>query len=499
MRTRNTLLRQAFSMDSRDIGGRVISGASFQFLGIALRTLITIGSTAILARLLVPADFGYVAMATVVTEFAAMFTNFGFNNLLIQRRLINRLQIDTVFWASVGLGVALAGIVFLVSFFTGFLFADPLVGELLRVLCIAFVLSGFPTVPGVVLARLMRFRTEFWIQSTTMLVRTLVAIAFAYSGFGMWSLVAGAVVGAFLQAILGFVAVPYSPRWRFHRTFLSRTWRTSSSYFGGGLLYYANMNVDLLLIGRQLGATPLGYYQNARALTEEIRARIAMPLQHVLFPAFAAIQGNREQMQQMVLRGGRMLAAVVVPMGVGTSAVAHELVPVLYGPKWLAMIPVMSMFGLSAALRASTAIAGPILYSHNRVGLALKYNVVSSLMMAVGIWFTLPYGINTVAMTVAAVSLYNLLPFRAALGVIGLHNHHVGQILARPFLASAVLWAFVTLLRPFSVGWVENAGALLVFHITLGGFVYFFTLHFLSRQYLADFKDIIGRFIPHFR
>ena len=277
MTERSTLLRKAFTMDSRDMGARVVSGASFQFLGIALRTIVTIGSTAILARLLIPADFGYVAMATVVTEFAALFANFGFNNLLIQRRQINRLQIDTVFWASAGLGAALAGIVFVASFFAGWLFADPRVGELLRVLCITFLLSGLPTVPGVVLARLMRFRNEFWIQTTTVAVRTLTAIGCAYSGLGMWSLVFGALAGATLQAVLGFMAVPYMPRLRFHAAFLSHTWRTNSSYFGGGLLFYVNMNVDLPMIGRQLGAGPLGYYQNARALTDDIRARIAMP------------------------------------------------------------------------------------------------------------------------------------------------------------------------------------------------------------------------------
>lgn len=491
MTARSTLLRKAFVMDSRNMGGRVVSGASFQFLGIGLRTTITLGSTAILARLLAPADFGYVAMATVVTEFAALFANFGFNNLLIQRRMINRLQIDTVFWASAGLGAALAGIVFVASFFAGWLFTDPRVGELLRVLCITFLLSGLPTVPGVVLARLMHFRTEFWIQMISVALRTLVAIGFAYAGFGMWSLVAGAVGGAVLQSVLGFVAVPYLPRLRFHSTFLSSTWRTSSSYFGGGLLYYANMNLDLLLIGRQLGAAQLGYYQNARSLTDEIRSRIAMPLQRVLFPAFSAMQNERERLQQMVLRSSRMLAAVVIPLGVGVSAVAQELVPVLYGPKWLAMVPVISMFGLSAALKASTAIATPLFNSHDRVSLSLKYNIVSTTMMVFGIWLALPYGIETVSMAVVGISLYSLLPFRAAFGLIGLKNRHIAQVLGPPFLASLVFWIFVAFIRPHSTNWVSNIGILLMLHIMLGAAIYLIALFFFSKHLLNDFKDFM--------
>ena len=112
MRHAKNLVRSAFVLNSDDLGRRVVSGAGYKFLGIALRTAITIGSTAILARLLSPADFGYIAMATVITEFAGLFGAFGFTNVLIQRRVISRLQLDTVFWATLAVGIVLAGVVF---------------------------------------------------------------------------------------------------------------------------------------------------------------------------------------------------------------------------------------------------------------------------------------------------------------------------------------------------------------------------------------------------
>ncbi len=487
------LLRRALVLNPEGVGSRVVSGAGFQFLGIALRTIITIGSTAILARLLVPADFGYVAMATVVTEFAALFANFGFNNLLIQRRRMNRLQVDTVFWASLGLGAVLGGVVFVASFFAGWLFADERVGDLLRVLSLTFVLSGLPTIPGVVLARLMRFRVEFWIQMTTVVVRTSVAIGFAYAGFGMWSLVAGALAGACAQAVLGFLAVPYLPRWRFNSSFLTQTWRTSGSYFGGGLLFYVNMNIDLLLIGRQLGAASLGYYQNSRALTDEIRARIAVPLQHVLFPAFSAVQDSRDRMRDMVLRSGRMLAALVIPIGIGIASMSHELVPVLYGAQWLEMIPVMSMFGVSAALKASTAISTPLFNANDRVGLGFRYNIISTGLMVFGIVLAIPHGLEMVAMTIAAISLYTLLPFRAALAIIGMGVRDIAKILLAPFSSSFAFFILIMLLRPYSSAMIESKLLLLLFHAGVAASIYLCCLHLLSREYLRDFQDLLLR------
>ena len=376
-RTRHRLVRSAFVLDPSNLGHRVVTGASFTFLGIALRTLITLGSMAILARLLTPADFGYVAMAAVITELAALFGGFGFGNILIQKKTINRLHLDTVFWASAGIGLLVGGAIFLMSFMAGWLFRDSLTGDLLKVMCLSFVFGGLTCVHEAILTRLMRFHTEFWIQISVMAVRSLVAIAFALLGFGVWSLVVGGVVGSIFAVVFYMLAVPYLPRLRFHGGLLKSTWKTSGSYFGNGLLYYINMNVDIFLIGRTLGATSLGYYQNARSLTDEVRGRIAMPLQRVLFPAFSALQADLGRLQTSVIRAGRLLAAIIFPIGIGLSAVANELVPVLYGEQWLEMIPILSFLGISAAVRGSTAIASPLFNSRNQVPLALKFNSIT--------------------------------------------------------------------------------------------------------------------------
>lgn len=216
MSRHRTLVQRSFTLRTHALGQRVASGAGFQFLGVGLRTVLTIGSTAILARLLTPADFGYIAMATVVTELAALFGAFGFTNVLIQRRTITRLQLDTVFWATLAISGTLAVAVFTLSFAAGWLFADPMVAPLLRVLCLSFVFNGLTAVPWVVLSRLMRFRTEFWINIGTVAIRIAAAIACAWAGMGVWALVVGGLVGSAASAVLNFANVRYLPRWRFH-------------------------------------------------------------------------------------------------------------------------------------------------------------------------------------------------------------------------------------------------------------------------------------------
>ena len=480
-------------LDPTGLGGRVVRGAGYQILTMLMRTVITIGSTAVLARLLLPRDFGYIAMASVVTELAGLFSSFGLVNLLVQRRRMSRLQVDTVFWAMLALGCAMAATVFGLSFIALRFFDEPVVGELLRLMCLMFVLGALPTVANVVLLRLMLFRTDFAIQVTASVARTGVAILFAYLGYGVWSLVYGALAGAAMQTVLGFVAVPYLPRWRFDGRFLRATWRTSGSYFGGGLLFYANMNMDLMLIGRYLGATSLGYYQNARSLTDEIRARIAMPLQNVLFPAFSSIQDDPVRLRALILRSARLIASVVIPVGSLVAATAEDLVPVLYGDKWLPMIPVLAALGIGISIKASTAVTGPVLNSLNRVGLAFRYNLVGTLITFGGIALVLRDGIEAVAVVVAVTSLYWLVAFYVALREAGITMRGPIVILGPPFLAAIISGLAVIELRQLALELLDFAISRLVFKLGAGMVTYIFTLLVFSPSTLQDLRQLVSK------
>ncbi|MEO8417797.1 MAG: lipopolysaccharide biosynthesis protein [Methylophilaceae bacterium] len=492
---KQSAVRSALVLHGRDLGDRVVRGAKFTILGIALRTLITLGSVSVLARLLSPADFGYMTMATVVTDLAALFGNFGFASVLIQKRVITRLQMDTVFWSSATLGLGLMLVVLMLSYFATWFFSEPTAGQLMRIMCIVFAIDGLIVVHGALISRLMHFHVDFWIQIISIALRATVAIIFAWQGFGVWSLVIGSLAGAVLRLLLSVAIIPYWPRLRFNLSYLRSTWKTNSSYFAGGLLFYANTNVDLLLIGRMVGATALGYYQNSRSLTDEVRYRIAVPLQRVLFPAFASLQENTRWLQVSVLRSGRLLAAIVFPVGIGIAAIANELVPILYGEKWLAMIPVLKLLGVSTALKGSTAIATPLFNAANRVGLSLRYNIIGSIIVVLSVVAASPWGIEAVAGAITLSALYSLLNYRVGLGLIGLGWSSVWSMLAPPMLASASMWVVIEVARALLTGHLAG-GVGLVSYIALGAIVYPVALVLISPIILGDFKVVLAKIRP---
>lgn len=470
MKRKRTLLRRSFYRRDLAVGRQVMHGAAYQFVSIGLRTLITIGSTAVLARLLTPADFGYVAMATVVTELAGLLGALGLSNVLVQRATINRLQLDTVFWASIGIGSLLSVLVLLLSYPASSFFADARVGEILRVLGLNFVLGSVSVVPIAVLSRMMRFSADFWIQNTTVVLRTLAAIAAAAAGWGAWSLVVGALAGSVVSAVLYFMAVPFLPRLRFSRRVLTQSWRTSGGYLGNSSLYYLNTNLDLMLVGRALGAASLGYYQSARSLTDEIRGRIAMPVQNILFPAFSALQSDRPRFRSLVMRAALLMSALVVPIGFSVSANAEALVRALYGPKWLAMVPVMQLFGLSASVRAATAIAAPLFAANDRVGLSFRYNLVGTMITAAAVLISTRWGVEGVSLAVALSTCYAFVGMYAAFRLIQLGVRDMLQALLPPYAAASTMWVATKLVfdQAWTQTWTRDLGALLQLFIQVG-------------------------------
>lgn len=488
-------MRRALVLHGDNLSQRVVHGASFTLLGIVLRTLITLGSVAILARLLSPADFGYMTMAVVVTELAALFGNFGFASVLIQKRVITRLQMDTVFWSSALLGLLLTTTVFGLSYLAVWLFGEALPGQLMRIMCLTFVIDGLAVVHGALISRLMHFQADFWIQILSVAFRTATAIVFAWQGFGVWSLAIGALAGSILRVLLSVLVIPYWPRLKFNVRYLRSTWKTNSSYFASGLLFYIHMSADLLLIGRALGATPLGYYQNARSLTDEVRSRISFPLQRILFPAFSSLQENTAWLQTSVLRSSRLLAAIVFPVGIGIAAIADDLVPILYGEKWLAMIPLLKLLGINTALRGSTAISTPLFNAQNKVSLALRFHMADATIVLVSVWIASAWGIEAVAGAVTVCGLFSLLTYRAGLGLIGLGWRAVWAVLSPPVLASLGMWIAVEAASAFATShW--TTGARLASHILLGMLVYPLALALIAPIFLADIKSVFDKFRP---
>jgi PST family polysaccharide transporter len=487
------LVRSSFFSKGKNIGARTAQGAGFTFAGVATRFLISMGSTAALARLLTPADFGEIAMAMIITELANLFANVGLQSILVQKKRLFRIQLDTIFWAGLGLGLCLMAAVVTISFFAGDFFHDDKIGVILRISSFTFVLEELRVVQSSIMFRLMMFKLDFYLQAIGLVLRSVFAIGLAMMGLGVFSMVLGPLLGLMVIVVVTWVVIPYRPRFRFSRTFVARHAKIGANYLGGGFLFYCVTNFDLMVIGRLLGATQLGYYQTARSLTDELRARITTPLQRVLFPAYAQIQNDQARFQKAVLRSTGLISLIIVPLGVGMAAIAPEMVGFLLGDRWLAVVPVLSIIAIAGTLRATFSIGGPIFNSINRTDASLRLNTVNAIIFFGAILAGSPWGAQGVAYGSLASAMAFSLVAVGAFRLIGLSWRDMVLALVPTYLAGAIMFAVVLMARqccfaPGQYSMVIQMPALII----VGAIAYLASVALLSKSLLLDAFAIVS-------
>lgn len=415
----DSLVRRSFRTNRNDLGSRVIKGVAWQFALSGSRVLITIVSTAILARLLTPNDYGLVAMTTLIVEIAGLFANLGFGAILIQKKRLTRLDLDTAFWASLCIGLTLSIFIAAAAYPASWFFEQPKIVGLLWLSALSFVVQQLLVVPYAIISRLLMFRTEVFLQFGQLLARTVFAIALAWSGAEYWSLVLAPLFAAFVTAVAAMIVTGYRPRLRINFRFIKTNWKASGSYLGSGTLHYLLSNFDFLVVGRRFGPEQLGYYQTAYSLPDELRNRISGPLQRVLFPAYSLLQQDLPAFRSAVARSQKMLSTIVLPMGAGLALIADHLVPVLYGENWLPVVPLLQVLAVGGSLRAMFSLVASIYYATGRPELAFKVNIVSAPFVLTSIAIGSYWGTIGVAWAMVLVLLPSLVSAHIAMGLIG--------------------------------------------------------------------------------
>ncbi len=488
-------LRASFFPGSVDLKARVARGASVAFMGVALRMVLTIGSTAALARLLTPADFGVIALASIVTEFAGLIANFGLTAILIQKKRLARIDCDTVFWFSLAFGLALTSIVVLASPLFASALGDSRAAPLIAGLSLLFVLEQLTVVPHSISMRLMLFGIDLRVQLLTLGVRALVAIALAYMGWGAFSLVLGGLVGKSVGLAYNFFEVPFVPRWRFHGSIIWRNLRVGGSYFANGIVGYVISNVDYFVIGRRFGATDLGYYQAAYSLADEIRNRLAGPLHRVLFPAYSLVQSEPERFRRGVEKSLGLLSAVVWPIGLGMWAAAESIVRVLYGEQWLSAVPLLRVLAVAGSIRAVVSLTASIFFGLSRPDLALKINLLSLPFITLAVLLGSRWGTYGVAFAMLAGQAFGLVYAIVALRLVQIGPLTLFAITGRPLVPALVMASVVMLADHLLTSAGFSPVARLVLTAALGAAVYCVALATIARSTAMEILQVANALV----
>lgn len=315
-------------------------------------------STIVLARLLIPADFGLIALATTMMAAIGVLAEFGFETALIQRQDATRSHYDTAWTLGLLRGLFATVIIALASEPIARFFDDPRLRDVVLVLALTPLLQGFYNIGTVDFRKDLALHKEFVFRIVPRIAGVVVTIVFAFAWRNYWALVYGTLAGAGLRLVLGYVMHRYRPR------ITVSAWRDIMGFskwmLATGIASFANEKLSTLIIAKFLDTTSVGIFSLAVQISDLASAELIAPIKQALFPAYATIAHDIVLLRKAFLDAYGLLVLVALPIAIGIGLTADLFVPILLGPKWIDAVPLIQILAVSGGLRSLITHVRPL-------------------------------------------------------------------------------------------------------------------------------------------
>jgi PST family polysaccharide transporter len=384
-----------------DLARRTVLGGALILGSQGVRLLIEAARIIILARLLSPADYGLVAMVTVVTGFIGIFLDLGLNMLTVTREKITHAQVSTLFWINVGVGAGLAVVTAAMAPLFSWFYDEPRLVAITLALAPTFLLLGLTVQHQGLLRRQMRFGTVSAIAILSATGGLTVAILMVYWGAGYWALVGMTIATVATNLVAVWIACEWRPARPVRGVGAREMIRFGTHVTGTNVVNYLSRRLDHVLVGWWWGAAPLGLYTKADSLVETPTNRVLLPIGAVTVPSLSRLADEPERYRDAYLRTLEKLALGLMPGSVFLIGCANWLIPFALGPRWADAAPI---FGTLAALAFVRPIDGSdwwLFVSQNRAREGFRCSLVRVVITGIAAAIGLPWGTLGVATAVA--------------------------------------------------------------------------------------------------
>ncbi len=393
-----------------NMGGRVRVALGWKGSAQVAVTMIQVITGIVLARLLLPSDFGILAASMTVIALARIFQDFGLGQALVQREDIKPIHLVSVFWGTLLMGLMILGAITVAAPYAGAFFNEPRLPRFLKVIALSFVITPMGVVPGAVLQRRLDFKLPFIARIIGAAAYAAVGVSMAVGGYGYWSL-----AGAQLAVVVGETSAicaltryvpPLVPSLRGLRDLLG----FATGVAGVGILNYIAQQADYVVVGRCLGSKALGLYGKSFNTVHQPMSMISASVFPVLFPAFSRLQGDPERARSAFGRAITGISMITFPALALLAVSAPELIPIVLGKQWQGAVILMQILSIAGMLRTVVNPGAALARGFGRVYSQMwrngVYAAVLTLAALVGtLWGTVGVAWGAVTATVVVFCL----------------------------------------------------------------------------------------------
>lgn len=412
----------------------VLASAAARFAILGLQLV----STAVLARLLSPGDYGLAALVMAVTGFAAILVDAGVASSVIQREDLTSTYLSTAIWFSTLISAGVTIVVIVAGIPLSIAFGQPqLVG--LTALGSLSILLTFDAVPIAVLKRAMAFGLMARITTISTVVGVVATVAMAWFGGGAYSLVVGPVVQRVISMVMSWSRMQWRPGFEFDKGDMRHMWRFGRGLTGYFVITYWSSVLDRFVIGKTVNLAALGQYNRASNLVNLPMQQTTGILTSVFYPAFARLQGDLPRQREAWRRLVYVAWAAGLPVGATLFVVREELVGVLYGVQWQPVGPLLGWMSLSIPFLLLSGTVAPVFEALGRTGLQFRTGLCVAVSGLGILAASAPFGLLAIARAYALRGMVSAaVDLPVAMRLVGLSPKQLLRTLAGTVIGTTV-------------------------------------------------------------
>lgn len=396
--------------DNQSLRKKTISGVLWKLSERVSGQIVSFIVSIILARRLLPEDYGIIALVSVFITICDKLVISGFATSLIQKKDADNLDFSTVFFFSVVMSLVL----YTLLFFCAPLIADfysaydrAMLIAVIRVMGIQVIATAVNSVQLAYVSRTMQFRKTLSASLTATVLSAAVGIWMAYTGYGVWALVAQYCINIVtVMTILWFVV-----RWRPDFAFSIQRFKALFSYgwkiFAASIIKVVYNDLRSLVIGKYYTAEDLAYYNKGQSFPQLVESNVSGTIESVLFPAISKRQTSKEDMLAILRRAIKTTSFILMPLLAGLAAVAEPLTVILLTEKWLPSVPYMQIICFTFMMMPIEIDNLQAIKAMGRSDIALKLEIIKKIIGVALLVASIPFGVTTIAISLLIGAVIN--------------------------------------------------------------------------------------------
>ncbi len=472
-----------------DIKQKVVQSLGWNLTGSVVIQLLNLITKIILARLLFPADFGLFAMVFIFINFLGIFVGFGISSAIIYKKEEPEKTLNTAVVLTTIIGVALFFISYFSSSFIAIFFNRDILEPMIKVISVVFLFDSLSTLLYATFIKELEFKKKTIIDITSVLMYSIFVLILVYSGLGVWGLIISYVIQHFLVLVLLWIFSPRHPSLHYDKTIAKEIFHFGKYALAASIIAWAITSIDNIIVGKKLGNESLGYYNMSFTIAALPVVSFTHIITAVFHPVYAKLQDEPERLKEAYLKPLEWSLVIILPVSVGLFLLADMFVPVIFGEKWLSIVPLLRIFAVYCILRTVCTIISQLLEGIGKPKEAAYLVFIELVLLGIGIFVLLPYGLYGVAVAVVVARFVSMMLYLHKINrLLSLKMQDYLSLLWKKIFASGVMGILIYFARSILV---ENTVFTLSILIVCGGLAYFILLAYLDKRLILQGKELL--------